>query len=270
MSEVNPTGATAGPGDSNFYAVEVEITDQDKVQGTITLNGVSMSPLEAAEATGLSRAAAMKKVSETSINVAQKFLERLRMARDIKQAVTDQNRMHKAGEYGPEILVTPAQREFMNNELDMGVRYTEYFYVNKDAVGSLSKDILDMSGLQADETGLYVPPDREIFNDYVTNSDGQLGDFTSATGAYVYAFTQPGRLYVTLESGKGGGAMRFDDVDNIQEDLSNHIDQISNDNTLHMSKMKNILSKANSAEEMVNSLMNQTNEQRNQRISRYS
>lgn len=269
MSEVSATGASARPSDASLYAHEVMLTDRDRAEGTVTVGGVPMSTLEAAQYVGgLERAAAMKEVSETQVQTAQKFLERLRIARDIKQAVSDQHQLNTTGAFGPGYFLTPEQAKFMNEDARIPVNTGEdyHFFVEINSVGVMTKDLREAAGLEADEKGQFVPP--EDFVPYEHQVDAFDGTGTTPTGAKFSVNKYHGHVVVNVTMPVG--VLRYEDTDSIQEDLSNVIDQISNDNTLHMSKMKNILSKANSAEEMVNSLMNQANEQRNQRISRYS
>lgn len=272
MSEVN-AGTPAGGSETIHYA-DIVITEKDRQNATMTIDGVPQSPIEASATVSMASIATMKKVSFSKISEAEKFLDKLRLARDLKKSITDQSKLAKEGHYG-DLIFTKEQADFLNQEVKHSVPYNDgVLRVQWKHVGELTPALLKASGLRADKDGHWIPPADYHWADleqWVPDTDrdrGRAQTGTTGTGLKVTK-TSYGEDEAVWVKGLGSSTSQ-DNADAIQEDLGNYIDQTSNDNTLHMSKLKNVLSSVNSREEMANSLMNAANEQRNQRISRYS
>ena len=223
MSEVNAAGS--------LYASDVELADTQGT-GLVQVGGVAITADEAAELVMMHKSQVMKEVCATRTELAQRHLDRIKIARQYKNVLKDLKAFVDTDKsWKDRIPVTPALISFMKNEV--GVSPGES--VNRiifwgSAVKKLPKSVCDHYGLLFDLQGNWQP-----------YASGKYGIEPNDDGTN--RWEMHGITIVDKEA-----------RDNMEEELNNYIDQQNDGNNLMMSQLKSLVNSLTESVDTANSL----------------
>ena len=200
MSEVVAAGS--------LYASDVELVGSQGT-GLVHVGGVAITADEAAELVMMHKSQVMKEVCATRTEVAQRHLDRIKKARQYKNELKDLKAFIDAdGSIYDRIPVTPDFISFMKNEVGVSPGESQELVVVPGwATEKLPSSVREHYGVPFDENGKWQPPGGKVFNGW------------EATG-----------VTVIYKEGR----------DNMDEELSNYIDQQNDGNNLLMSQLKSL------------------------------
>ena len=200
MSEVDAAGS--------LYASDVELVGSQGT-GLVRVGGVAITADEAAELVMIHKSQVMKEVCATRTEVAQRHLDRIKKARQYKNELKDLKAFVDADKsFEDRIPVTPDFISFMKNEVGVSPGEEQnWVLIPSSGLGKLPTSIREHYNLPFDENGKWQRPGGKSFNGW--NENG---------------------VTVIYKEGR----------DNMDEELSNYIDQQNDGNNLLMSQLKTL------------------------------
>ena len=232
---MNPVGGTV-----DIVTRDTRVEDE----GMVHVDGVTLSPADAAEFVMLHRTAVMKQVGADRTEMAQQHLDRIRTARRyLTDIISLRKFCDQAQSYKDRIPVTPALVSFLKNDVGASPgEFTNRLVYYGSGVQRLPQSVRDYYGFDKD-------------------GDGTGGTFTIKHAGGKHTHGRHEMSGVTLVGKK--------ELDSLKEELNNYIDQQNDSNNLFMTRFKSVVNSMNEALEGANSMADKSHDAVKNLVSRW-
>ncbi|MDE0273956.1 MAG: hypothetical protein OXP11_22420 [Gammaproteobacteria bacterium] len=331
--------ANAASAQSSYVVLtqDIKITEADKANGTMTIGGISVNPSDGLVLVSIARSGVTHTIAFNRLDEAQKFVDNMRVAREILQTITFQKELidESGGNvYGPNdrITLTESQARFLSDQVGEPTPVEDVtVWVENNSMDRLPPDLVKATGLEFTADGRFIfpeewyaparwhvgiqggkklpdqrtitnsadwpkwdeshphwqsgpgvlgsPPDPRTIGPHINTSEGQTrqqngdgkevpwGRGVTKTGMEVNRDYNKRNWTFVVNVEMPGAQIHKDNLERLEENLKHFIEQMGNDNSLHMSKTKNVLSQGNNSVEAANSIMNANKEKHDKVIT---